>query len=438
MKVLKFGGTSVGTAQRMQNVATLIKGQGKKIVVLSAMSGTTNSLVTIKEYLAKGEEDNAKVLIADLEAQYNLVVKDLLVKTTFLIEGKGAVFQSFNRLKELASTSFSIVVENEILAQGELLSTALFQLYLKEQGFNSKLLPALSFMRTDKDGEPDQFYIQENINRLMGENEGFETFITQGFICRDVKGGISNLKRGGSDYSASLIGAGAKVDEIQIWTDIDGIHNNDPRYVKNTQSLLAISFDEAAELAYFGAKILHPSSVAPAKAANIPVKLKNTLDPEADGTLISKNKSGNGIKAIAAKDHITAININSSKMLMAHGFLHKVFEVFKNHETSVDMITTSEVAVSLTIDDTTKLNSIAKELENYGAVKIEKDLSIVCVVGDFIAESKGYAFKIFQALQNVPIRMISFGGSQHNISLLVKTENKVESLQALHERVFIE
>lgn len=436
MKVLKFGGTSVGTAERMKSVAGLIDDGEPKLIVLSAMSGTTNGLVQINEFLLKGESEKARDFSIHLLNRYNQVIDDLFAKS----ENKSKALRRLNeiseRFHELQTLTYTPSIANEILSFGELLSTFLFSTYLNEIGLNNVYLPALNFMRVDKDGEPDQYYIRENLIREIKGQSQATIFITQGFICRDVEGNISNLDRGGSDYSASLMGAAIKAEEIQIWTDIDGIHNNDPRYVHNTRALSTISFDEAAELAYFGAKILHPSSVAPAKAENIPVRLKNTMDPNAEGTLISAEKTGIGIKAIAAKDQITAINITSSKMLMAHGFLNKVFEVFGKHETAVDMITTSEVALSLTVDDPKQLGSITDELKSYGKIEVDDDLSIICIVGDFIAESKGYAFRIFQALQNVPIRMISFGGSKNNISVLVKTSDKVEALVALNENLF--
>ena len=331
---------------------------------------------------------------------------------------------------------FTLFEEKAILAQGELIATALLHYYFKEQNIKSVLIPALNFMRTDKDGEPDLFYIQENINREINNNANNSIFITQGFICRNAFGEIDNLRRGGSDYSASLIGVACKAQEIQIWTDIDGMHNNDPRFVENTTPLTNLSFDEAAELAYFGAKILHPASVQPCKVANIPVRLKNTLAPEANGSLISAEICGKGIKSIAAKDNITAIKIKSGRMLLAHGFLRKVFEIFETYKTPIDMITTSEVAVSVTIDDTKYLNDIVDELKKYGSVAVDQDLSIVCVVGDLIAESKGYAFKVMEALQNISIRMISYGGSKHNVSLLVNTSDKKTALNALHQNLF--
>jgi aspartate kinase len=436
MQVLKFGGTSVGSANRIVDVAKLINNDEAKIVVLSAMSGTTNSLVEIADYLYKKNNDSANEAILNLEQQYYNVVKELFHSEEFIQKGNELIKSHFNYIKSFTQDMFTLFEEKAILAQGELLSTALMHFHLSELNIDSILVPALNFMRTDKDGEPDLFYIKENLKREISSNQDKNIFITQGFICRNSFGEIDNLKRGGSDYSASLIGAGIGASEIQIWTDIDGMHNNDPRYVENTKPLSNLSFDEAAELAYFGAKILHPASIQPAKIANIPVRLKNTMKPEAEGTLVSSKSNGEGIKAIAAKDNITAVKIKSGRMLLAHGFMRKVFEIFETYKTSIDMITTSEVAVSVTIDDTKYLNDIVDELKKYGTVEVDNNLSIICVVGDFIAESKGYALKVFSSLENISIRMISYGGSRHNVSLLVNTSDKKEALVALNQNLF--
>ena len=436
MLVLKFGGTSVGSAARIKEVANLINTSDKKIVVLSAMSGTTNNLVEIADYLYKKNNDSANEAILLLEKHYFNVIEELFASSEYIEKGTELIKSHFTHIKSFTQDMFTLFEEKAILAQGELISTALLHYYLNEQNINSILVPALNFMRTDKDGEPDLFYIKENINREITNNPDSNLFITQGFICRNAFGEIDNLKRGGSDYTAALIGVACNADEIQIWTDIDGMHNNDPRFVENTKPLSNLSFDEAAELAYFGAKILHPASVQPCKTANVPVRLKNTLQPEANGTLISSLSKGEGIKSIAAKDNITAIKIKSGRMLLAHGFMRKVFEIFETYKTSIDMITTSEVAVSVTIDDTKYLNDIVDELKKYGLVEVDNDLSIICVVGDFIAESKGYALKVFSALENISIRMISYGGSRHNVSLLVNTSDKKEALNALHQNLF--
>lgn len=432
MEILKFGGTSVGSAERMKSVAELVKGGEAKIVVLSAMSGTTNSLVEIANCLFQKKNDVASNLIEGLRSKYEKTIKELYKQQEYVSKAKELINSHFDYLQSFTQDSFTIHEEKAVLAQGELLSTALFQMYLEEIAVPSCLLPALQFMRIDKDLEPDHFYIKENIHRLLAEKKEFKLFITQGFICRNVYGEIDNLKRGGSDYSASLIGVAADAQEVQIWTDIDGMHNNDPRVVDTTKPIQKLSFDEAAELAYFGAKILHPSSILPAKTANIAVRLKSTLAPKAEGTLITAQSSGSGIKAVAAKDGISAIKINSGRMLLAYGFLRKVFEIFELYKTSIDMITTSEVAVSVTIDDESNLEAIQKELIKYGSVEIDQEQTIICVVGDFIKNDKGAANAVFNALKEVPIRMISYGGSNHNISLLVNTSDKINALQQLN------
>ena len=384
----------------------------------------------------KKNNDSANEAILILEEHYIKVINQLFSTHEFKEKGIELIQSHFIYIKSFTQDMFTLFEEKAILAQGELISTALLHYYLSEKNIDSVLIPALNFMRTDKDGEPDLFYIKENITREITKNENCNIFITQGFICRNAFGEIDNLKRGGSDYSAALIGVACNANEIQIWTDIDGMHNNDPRYVENTKPLANLSFDEAAELAYFGAKILHPASVQPCKIANISVRLKNTMKPTAPGTLISSKSAGEGIKSIAAKDNITAIKIKSGRMLLAHGFMRKVFEIFETYKTSIDMITTSEVAVSVTIDDTKYLNDIIDELKKYGTVEVDQNLSIICVVGDFIAESKGYAFKVMEALKNISIRMISYGGSRHNVSLLVNTSDKKEALNALHQNLF--
>ena len=432
MKVLKFGGTSVGSADRFKKVASLINDGEKKVVVLSAMSGTTNSLVEIANYLFKKKNSIASDLIEGLRTKYLKVIDELYADEATVKRAIELINSHFDYLQSFTQDSFTIHEEKAVLAQGELISTALFQLYLNEQGVASTLLPALQFMRIDKDLEPDNFYIKENLNRLVLQEKNVEIFITQGFICRNVYGEIDNLKRGGSDYTASLIGVALQAEEIQIWTDIDGMHNNDPRVVEATQPISHLSFDEAAELAYFGAKILHPTSVLPAKQANIPVRLKSTLNPKNEGTLITASSNANVIKAIAAKDGLTAIKIKSGRMLLAYGFLRKVFEIFELYKTSIDMITTSEVAVSVTIDDLTHIVSIQKELQKYGQVQLDREQTIVCVVGDFREKDKGVAFSVMEALKNIPLRMISYGGSHHNISLLINTSDKEEALKSLN------
>ncbi|MBA3971136.1 MAG: aspartate kinase [Bacteroidetes bacterium] len=436
MRILKFGGTSVGSAERMHALAKLINNGEAKIVVLSAMSGTTNNLVEIATALYAKENDKAKALIDALDAKYRAVIKQLYSTADALKKGEELLDSHFDYLRAFTMDMFTINEERAILAQGELLSTAMFHFYLEETGTKSVLLPALNFMRIDENEEPDLKYIEENIKTELAKYPEANLFITQGYICRDTFGEIDNLKRGGSDYTATIIGAAIQSEEIQIWTDIDGMHNNDPRVVDKTHPIAELSFDEAAELAYFGAKILHPTCILPAQTRNIPVRLLNTMQPEAKGTVISSKTSGENIKAVAAKDGITAINIKSGRMLLAYGFLRAVFEIFERYKTPIDMITTSEVAVSLTIDNTKNLEAIKKELENFCKVKIETELTIVCIVGNFTAEKEGYALRIFDSLKNIPIRMISYGGSENNVSILVDSKLKKDALIALNKGLF--
>lgn len=450
MKILKFGGTSVGSAERIKEVAKLISdserktsllassptsrnGPARQVVVLSAMSGTTNSLVQITEAFHNKKNEEANQLINELKENYFKVISELFQDDKFKNEARDLIESHFNFIRSFTQDMFTIHEERAILAQGELISSALFQLYLRQEKIKSVLLPALNFMRIDTNGEPDNYYINENLNRELEKYPSENLFITQGYICRNLYGEIDNLKRGGSDYTASLIGVALNADEIQIWTDISGFHNNDPRFVENTHPIEQLTFDEAAELAYFGAKILHPSTVLPAKIANIPVRLKNTMKPDEAGTLISGQANGKGIKAVAAKDEITAIKIKSGRMLLAYGFLRKVFEVFERFKTPIDMITTSEVAVSITIDDTKYLNEIVDELKYYGSVEVESNQTIICVVGENLIDQKGIIDKIFESLKHFYIRMISYGGSKHSISLLVNSEDKKNALNSLNE-----
>lgn len=435
MLVLKFGGTSLGSAERIKKVAKLLNSAEPKIAVLSAMSGTTNSLVEIANYISHHENNLAADLIEGLRVKYHKVIAELYSKEETKKHGLKLVGNHFDYLLSFTQDSFTINTEKTILAQGELLSTTMFQLYLEEIRQKSKLLSALDFMRIDSERKPDSSYIQENLECLLQENADHNLFITEGFICRNEYGEIDNLKRGGSDYTASLIGVAVKASEIQIWTDIDGMHNNDPRIVENTRPIHNLSFEEAAELAYFGAKILHPSSILPAKGANIPVRLKSILSPESIGTLISSETEGTGIKAIAAKDNICAIKIRSGRMLLAHGFMRKVFEIFELYKTPIDMIATSEVAVSLTIDDTSQLENICRDLKEYGSVEVDENQTIICIVGDYIRSDKGVAAKIFKAVEDVTIRMISYGGGNHNISLLVDGSDKRNALIQLNKLI---
>jgi aspartate kinase len=434
MKVLKFGGTSVGSPERMKKLLAIICPETPRLVVLSAVSGTTNKLVEIASFFEAGDKNKAVTAIEKLRAEYNQFIVELFATEQGLVDGKNTLDYHFGLLESIANDLFTITEEKIILAQGELISTTLFHYYLKEIGVHSVLLPALDFMKVDEDHEPMVDFITEHITPLLTQETNL--YITQGYICRNAYGQIDNLRRGGSDYTASLIGAAIRSEEVQIWTDIDGMHNNDPRIVKGTKPIANLSFDEAAELAYFGAKILHPQSVFPAQKYKIPVRLLNTMEPEAHGTLISSFSEPGKIKSIAAKDGITAIKIQSSRMLLAYGFLRRVFEIFERFKTPIDMITTSEVAVSLTIDDTRNLDDILKELDKFGTVELDKDQTIICVVGDFGADKHGYAARVFEALKHIPIRMISYGGSNYNVSLLVKTADKTEALRSLHNRLF--
>lgn len=436
MNVLKFGGTSVGSASRMKEVAQIIKGDDRKIVVLSAVSGTTNKLVSIGQSLYKQQKEEALDKIFQLKKEYQLLIVELYQKEESLVIARQLLQENFNYLESFTKDLFTIYEERALLAQGEILSTNLFQIYLQEQGVSSVLLDALEFMRIDKNQEPDEYYIQSNIKKELDKHSTINLFITQGYICRNVFGEIDNLKRGGSDYTATIIGAAVRAETIQIWTDIDGMHNNDPRIVEGTKPVENLSYNEAAELAYFGAKILHPTCVWPAQKYTIPVWLKNTMQPEAKGTVISEISVSNRITAIAAKDSITAIKIRSGRMLNAYGFLRSVFEVFERYKTSIDMITTSEVAVSLTIDDASRLSEIQEELTKFGIVEIDSNQTIICIVGDFLSENKGYAQQIFGALKDIPIRMISYGGSSNNVTLLINENHKKEALIALHKGLF--
>ena len=436
MKVLKFGGTSVGSAERMKGVAKLITDGQEKIVVLSAMSGTTNSLVEISDYLYKKNPEGAHEVINTLESKYKRHIDELYSTEEYKEKTWELVKSVFDYIRTFTKDIFTLFEEKVILAQGEIMSTNMMTNYLCEQGVKAVLIPALEYMRTDKNSEPDVTYIREKLTAQLDANPGYEIYITQGFICRNAYGEIDNLQRGGSDYSASLIGAAINASEIQIWTDIDGMHDNDPRLVDKTSPVRHLHFDEAAELAYFGAKILHPTCIQPAKYANIPVHLLNTMEPSAPGTLISNDTEKSKIKAVAAKDNITAIRIKSSRMLLAHGFLRKVFEIFESYQTAIDMVCTSEVGVSMSIDNTKHLNEILTDLKKYGTVTVDYNMCIVCVVGDLEWENVGFEAKALDAMRDIPVRMISFGGSNYNISFLVREEDKVRALQSLSNNLF--
>ena len=437
MKVMKFGGTSVGSPERMKGVASLVTESGEPtFIVLSAMSGTTNSLVEISDYLYKKNPEGANEVINNLEKKYMQHVEDLYSTDEMKKTTREFLQGEFNYLRSFTKDLFTSFEEKSIVAQGEIMSTNMVVNYLKEQGVKAVLLSALDFMRTDKNAEPDPQYIKEKLSAIMEENQGYQIYITQGFICRNAYGEVDNLQRGGSDYTASLIGAALPADEIQIWTDIDGMHNNDPRVVEHTEAVRQLNFEEAAELAYFGAKILHPTCVQPAKYAGIPVRLKNTMDPKADGTIIDNVLVRGKIKAVAAKDNITAIKIKSSRMLLATGFLRKVFEIFESYQTPIDMIATSEVGVSMSIDNDAHLNDIVNELKKYGTVTVDSDMCIICVVGDLDWSNVGFETIATDAMKNIPVRMISYGGSNYNISFLIRERDKKQALQNLSNVLF--
>ena len=437
MKVMKFGGTSVGTPTRMKEVTKLVTKSGEPVfVVLSAMAGTTNSLVEISDYLYKKNPDGANEIINQLERKYLKHIDELYQSDAVKEQTREFLTSEMNYLRSFTKELFTSFEEKSIVAQGELLSTNMVVNYMKEQGFKAVLLNALDFMRTDKNSEPDPAYIKEKLQALMEKNEGQQVYVTQGFICRNAYGEIDNLQRGGSDYTASLIGAAIGADEIQIWTDIDGMHNNDPRVVDNTQPVHHLHFEEAAELAYFGAKILHPTCVQPAKYAGIPVRLLNTMEPEAEGTTISNQTEYGKIKAVAAKDNIIAIKIKSSRMLLATGFLRKVFEIFESYQTPIDMVCTSEVGVSMSIDNSAHLGEIVDELKKYGTVTVDTGMCIICVVGDLDWSNIGFETKVLDAMKNIPVRMISYGGSNYNISFLIRDEDKKRALQSLSDQLF--
>lgn len=437
MKVMKFGGTSVGSPERMQSVSKLITASGEQtFVVLSAMSGTTNSLVEISNYLYHNNPEGANEVIRQLENKYAKHVDELYAKEETKQNVKEILADRFNYLRSFTKGHFTSAEEKKVVAQGEILSTNMVVNYLKECGVKAILLSAFDFMKTDKNAEPDMHYITENVNRVLAANEGYQIYITQGFVCMNAYDEIDNLLRGGSDYTASLIGAAIKAEEIVIWTDIDGMHNNDPRFVENTEAVAQLNFEEAAELAYFGAKILHPTCVQPAKFAGVPVRLKNTMDPEAPGTIINNELQRGKIKAVAAKDNITAIKIKSSRMLLASGFMRKVFETFERYNTPIDMITTSEVGVSMSIDNNTNLGKIVDELKKYGTVTVDANMCIICVVGDLEWNNIGFETLATEAMKDIPVRMVSYGGSNFNISFLIQETDKKRALQSLSATLF--
>jgi aspartate kinase len=437
MKVMKFGGTSVGSPDRMKEVTKLVTKSGEPVfVVLSAMSGTTNSLVEISDYLYKKNPDGANEVINTLERKYMKHIEELYSTEEMKTVTRDFIVTEMNYLRSFTKELFTSFEEKNIVAQGEMMSTNMVVNYMKEQGIKAVLLNALDFMRTDKNSEPDPVYIREKLSAIMEKNEGQQVYITQGFICRNAYGEVDNLQRGGSDYTASLIGAALNAEEIQIWTDIDGMHNNDPRVVDKTAPVHQLHFEEAAELAYFGAKILHPTCVQPAKYAGIPVRLLNTMDPDAEGTTISNHTEYGKIKAVAAKDNIIAIKIKSSRMLLATGFLRKVFEIFESYQTPIDMVCTSEVGVSMSIDNSSHLGEIVDELKKYGTVTVDTNMCIICVVGDLDWSNIGFETLTLDAMKNIPVRMVSYGGSNYNISFLIREEDKKRALQSLSDTLF--
>ena len=437
MKVMKFGGTSVGSPARMKEVTKLVTKSGEPVfVVLSAMSGTTNSLVEISNYLYKKNPEGANEVINQLERKYLKHIDELYETDAMKTQIREFLTSEMNYLRSFTKELFTSFEEKSIVAQGELISTNMVVAYMQELGIKAVLLNALDFMRTDKNSEPDPVYIKEKLAAIMEKNEGQQVYITQGFICRNAYGEIDNLQRGGSDYTASLIGAAINAEEIQIWTDIDGMHNNDPRVVDKTQPVHQLHFEEAAELAYFGAKILHPTCVQPAKYSGIPVRLLNTMEPDAEGTTISNQTEYGKIKAVAAKDNIIAIKIKSSRMLLATGFLRKVFEIFESYQTPIDMVCTSEVGVSMSSDNSAHLGEIVDELKKYGTVTVDTGMCIICVVGDLDWSNIGFETQVMDALKNIPVRMISYGGSNYNISFLIREEDKKRALQSLSDMLF--
>ncbi len=437
MKVMKFGGTSVGTPTRMKDVTKLVTKSGEPVfVVLSAMSGTTNSLVEISNYLYKKNPEGANEVINQLERKYMQHIDELYSTEEMKAQTRDFLTTEMNYLRSFTKELFTSFEEKTIVAQGEMMSTNMVVNYMQEQGIKAVLLNALDFMRTDKNSEPDPVYIKEKLAAEMEKHEGYQVYITQGFICRNAYGEIDNLQRGGSDYTASLIGAAMNAEEIQIWTDIDGMHNNDPRVVEKTQPVHHLHFEEAAELAYFGAKILHPTCVQPAKYAGIPVRLLNTMDPDAEGTTISNQTEYGKIKAVAAKDNIIAIKIKSSRMLLATGFLRKVFEIFESYQTPIDMVCTSEVGISMSIDSSAHLGEIVDELKKYGTVTVDTGMCIICVVGDLDWSNIGFETLVMEAMKNISVRMISYGGSNYNISFLIREEDKKRALKSLSDTLF--
>ncbi|WP_372919110.1 aspartate kinase [Salegentibacter sp.] len=436
MKVLKFGGTSVGSIEGIRNVKSIsCSGTGKKLLVLSAMSGVTNELVRITELIAADDETSIDMILGLLEIKHFQVIEELIENKLLRYETKNEISAILSELKKTTKREYSEVIYSLVVTAGERMLTRIFSAYLEDCGVANHLLDARDFMQVNNLENPDTTLVGHKFKETVSSLTETDIYITQGFVRIDENNRVNTLKRGGSDYTATILGAALDAQEVQIWTDIDGFHNNDPRYVEHTHPIAELSFEEAAELAYFGAKILHPQTVSPVIHKNIPVYLKNTFTPFLPGTKISAEATGKGLKAISAKDGITAIKIKSNRMLMAHGFLRKIFEVFDRHQTAIDMITTSEIAISLTIDDNRNLVKIIEEIDDYGEITVEKNHSIICLVGESVIKDKK-ASSIFELLHDTSIRMISYGGSNNNISLLVDTSNKISVLQKLHQKVF--
>jgi aspartate kinase len=437
MKIMKFGGTSVGKPERMFQVKDLItKDNEPKIVVLSALSGTTNTLVSIGDAMSAGDKEKASLIIDQLHVHYKNFINELLTDEQVKARAQKLINEHFDFLNIITKISFNDALNKDILAQGELMSTKLFSCYLDQENHEHLLLPALDFMAIDANDEPQVLDIRAKLTKILDQHSGIKMFITQGYICKNSRGEVDNLKRGGSDYSASLIAAAVNASVCEIWTDIDGMHNNDPRVVKSTRPVEQLSFDEAAELAYFGAKILHPASIWPAQQFNIPVKLLNTMQPDAKGTVILEEADADGVKAVAAKDGIVMVKIKSSRMLLAYGFLRKIFEVFEKYKTSIDMITTSEVAVSVTIDTTVHLDQITKELAPLGDLEVLHGQTIIAIVGNKLTSEQHLLSNLFNSLSHLSINMVSYGGSLHNVSILIPTDQKNDCLKSLNKGLF--
>ena len=436
---MKFGGTSVASAERIAHVADLITATDEvKIVVLSAMAGTTNALVEIGHQLMAHHQHEALTILTKLKHKYEAETRLLFPNPQSYDKAWTLVNETFFFLEQMCyAESFTLFDEKKILARGELLSTAMMLRHLADCGVQAIGLPALEYMRTDKQAEPDEDYIRTHLEELISRApEGTRLFITEGYICRNAFGDIDNLQRGGSDYTATLVGSVLRADEIQIWTDIDGMHNNDPRYVDATRPVRRLHFEEASELAYFGAKILHPTCIQPAKRHGIPVRLLNTMEPSAPGTLISMDTDKDMIKAVSAKDNITMVRVRSSHQLSHWSFIGKVFSVFEHHCIPIDMIASTETSISLTIERSQLPSEVRRGLEQLGTVEEERELTIICVVGDMEWENIGFEAQILKALEEIPVRMISYGGSDYNLSLLVSAADKRRTLLALSCQLF--